>query len=209
VRVISGSARGRPLRSVESRAVRPTTDMVKGAIFSMLEAEAFKRGLAEPGYSGSAEGEEEIGGFPWNRVLDLYAGSGALGIECLSRGARTVEFVESDARAREVIRDNLTRTGLAGRAQVHGLKAESAVSTLPGPYDLILLDPPYSDASSSSVFQQLCASDLVTASTFIVLEHPRDREVPPACGQLRLLKTRFHGRTGISMYAARPQGSEQ
>jgi 16S rRNA (guanine966-N2)-methyltransferase len=202
MRVISGIARGQPLRSVESRAVRPTTDMVKGAIFSMLDAEAFKRGLAEPGYSAVAAEEED--GFPWKRVLDLYAGSGALGIECLSRGARHVDFVESDARAREVIRENLRRTRLTEWGQVHGLKTESAVSTFTGPYDLILLDPPYSDASSSSVFQQLCASDLVTASTFVVLEHSRDTEVPSECGQLLLLKTRHHGRTAISVYAAQP-----
>jgi 16S rRNA (guanine966-N2)-methyltransferase len=203
MRVISGIARGRPLRSVESRAVRPTTDMVKGAIFSMLDAEAFKRGLAEPGYAAAADEGES--GFPWQAVLDLYAGSGALGIECLSRGARHVDFVESDARAREVIRDNLKRTGLAERGQVHGLKVEAAVSTFTGPYDLILLDPPYNDAGSSSVFQQLCASNLVAASTFVVLEHPREREAPARCGQLLLLKSRHHGRTAISMYAAPPQ----
>lgn len=202
MRVIAGTARGRPLKSVESRAVRPTTDLVKGAIFSMLEAEAFKRGLAEPGYWAEPEAGES--GFPWKMVLDLYAGSGALGIECLSRGAGHVDFVEGDGRAREAIRENLRRTGLEARGQVHGLKAETAVSTFAGPYDLILLDPPYSDASSNSVFQQLCTSELVTASTFVVLEHPRERGAPAGCGSLLLLKSKHHGRTAISMYAARP-----
>jgi 16S rRNA (guanine966-N2)-methyltransferase len=79
MRIIAGIARGRPLRSVESPTVRPTSDKVKGAIFSILEAEAFKRGLVEPGYIARVEGGELA--FPWRRVLDLYAGSGALGIE--------------------------------------------------------------------------------------------------------------------------------
>lgn len=187
------------MRTTETRSVRPTTDMVKGAIFSMLESEAYKRGLAEPGYLAGAENGEQV--FPWRRVLDLYSGSGALGIECLSRGAGWVDFVESDARARAVIKDNLKRTGLEERAGVHGMRVEAAVSTFNRAYDLILLDPPYSASESESVFRQLCASALVSDSTFVVLEHSRGKDPPAACGPLALLKTRYHGGTGISVYA--------
>jgi len=200
MRVIAGSARGRPLRSVESPSVRPTSDKVKGAIFSMLEAEAYKRGLAEPGYL--AEAGEGEGGFPWRTVLDLYAGSGALGIEALSRGAESADFVEADPRARDAIAENLRRTGLGHKARIHGMRAETAISTFAGPYDLILLDPPYNDPTFDAVFCGLCHSTLVGVSTFVVLEHSRERSVPATCGPLVLLKTRFHGRTGISIYAA-------
>jgi 16S rRNA (guanine966-N2)-methyltransferase len=189
---------------VESDLVRPTSDKIKGVIFSMLEAEAFKRGLAEPGYL--AEAEEEGGAFPWPRVLDLYAGSGALGIEALSRGATRVDFVEADARAREALAENLKRTGLARKARIHGMKVEAAISTFRQAYDLILLDPPYGEPALESVFRQLCESALVGASTFVVLEHSRQREVPLRCGPLDLLKTRAHGSTGISIYAAGEQG---
>ncbi len=203
MRVIAGVARGRPLRSVESPTVRPTSDKVKGAIFSILESAAFKRGLVEPGYLARVE-EGELA-FPWKRVLDLYAGSGALGIEALSRGAETVDFVEADPRAREAIAQNLKKTGLGDRARVHGLKVETAISTFNVPYDLILLDPPYDDPAFASVFQRLCESALVGTHTFVVLEHSRQRAVEEGCGPLVLLKTRVHGRTGISVYAAGQQ----
>ena len=203
MRVIAGKAKGHPLRSIESGSVRPTADKVKGAIFSMLEAAAFKAGLVEPGYLGRVQ-EGELA-FPWRRVLDLYAGSGALGIEALSRGAEWVDFVEADPRAREAIAENLKRTGLAARARIHGMRAEAAISTFDHPYDLILMDPPYSDPAADLVFRQLCESALVGPGTYIVYEHSRQRAVPSGCGPLRLVKTRFHGRTGISLYAAGQQ----
>lgn len=203
MRVIAGVARGHPLKSIESPTVRPTADKVKGAIFSMLESTAFKRGLVEPGYLARVE-EGEMA-FPWRTVLDLYAGSGALGIEALSRGAESVDFVEADPRAREAISENLKHTRLAGRAWVHGMRAEAAVSTFKHPYDLILMDPPYDDPAAEKVFGQLCESALVGPSTYVVLEHSRQRAVPSSCGPLVLTKTRYHGRTGISIYAAGQQ----
>src|SRR3712207_3026775 len=97
MRVIAGLAKGRPLTAPRGLAVRPTTDKVKGAIFSMLEAWAFRRG--EEG--GGAPG------FPFRRVLDLYAGSGALAIEALSRGAEHADLVEPSSPARAAIQENL------------------------------------------------------------------------------------------------------
>lgn len=202
MRVIAGVARGRPLRSTESQSVRPTSDKVKGALFSMLEAEAFKRGLAEPGYLAGTEDGDGRPAFPWPRVLDLYAGSGALGIEALSRGAERVDFVEADARARGAIAENLRKTGLGSRAKVHPVRVETAISTFTQPYDLILLDPPYDEPALEAVLDGLCASPLVGDSSFVVLEHSRRRQPPARCGRLALLKTRFHGSTGISIYAS-------
>src|SRR5581483_11113215 len=106
MRVIAGSARGRPLRAPVSET-RPTADHVKEALFSMLEAEAMRRGF-EP-----EERDDELifaAALAWPTWLDLYAGSGALGIEALSRGAASADFVERDRAARSVIQTNLTRT---------------------------------------------------------------------------------------------------
>lgn len=200
MRVIAGIAKGHPLRSIESRSVRPTADKIKGAIFSMLESAAYRQGLVEPGYLSRVE-EGELA-FPWRSVLDLYAGSGALGIEALSRGAEAVDFVEADPRAREAIAENLKRTHLASRARVHAMRAEAAISTFNHPYDLILLDPPYNDPAAESAIRQLCESALVGPDSYLVLEHSRQRSVPSDCGPLTLVKTRFHGRTGISLYTA-------
>src|ERR671928_613887 len=102
MRVISGSARGRHLRA--AGATRPTADLIKGAIFSMLEALAYKRGF-EPDLDGNF-----AAGLAWPRVLDLFAGSGALGIEALSRGARWADFVEQDREAARAIAANLRST---------------------------------------------------------------------------------------------------
>ena len=118
VRVIAGLARGRPLPAPARAPTRPTADKIKGAIFSMLDAEALRRGF-EP----VADDEEHDGQFAaavaWPRVLELYAGSGALAIEALSRGAAHADLVESSADARRAIVANLEKTGLTERASVH------------------------------------------------------------------------------------------
>ena len=128
MRVIAGSARGRPLRAPASQRTRPTADKIKGVIFSMLEAEAYRRG-----FQPEPDDEEREGRFAaavaWPRVLELYAGSGALAIEALSRGAERADLVESESAARKVIAENLRRTGLDRRAAVHGTTSRAAVST--------------------------------------------------------------------------------
>lgn len=123
MRVIAGTARGRRLKAPPGAATRPTSDRVREALFSSLAAHV-----------------------PGARVLDLYSGSGALGIEALSRGAASAVLVERDARAAAVIAANLERTGLDGGATVLRTTAASA-SEAPtdGPFDLVLVDPPYAE----------------------------------------------------------------
>src|ERR1700737_3806621 len=104
MRVISGTARRRSLRAAAT--TRPTADLIKGAIFSMLEALAYKRGF-EPDEDGNL-----AAALAWPRALDLFAGSGGLGIEALSRGAQFAEFVEQDRDAARIIQSNLRTTGL-------------------------------------------------------------------------------------------------
>jgi 16S rRNA (guanine(966)-N(2))-methyltransferase RsmD len=192
VRVIAGTAKGRPLVAPKGTDIRPTTDKVKGAIFSMLVAEAFRR----------AEDAGQTEAFPYRRVLDLYAGSGALGIEALSRGAAHADFVEANPHVRTALRANLERTGLAARAAVHGFKAEIAVSTFTVPYDLILADPPYSDPTLPGLLEALGRSAILAEGALVVVEHARSTVLPLEAGALRLARTRHHGTTSISLYEA-------
>lgn len=132
-RVIAGTAGGRELRTPAGRGTRPTSDRVREALFSALEA--------RDALSGA-------------RVLDLYAGSGALGLEAASRGAAEVTLVESDRSAASVIRDNAARLGL--RASVLPVTVASALGGTARPLDLVFLDPPY-DLSEEALAADLAA----------------------------------------------------
>jgi 16S rRNA (guanine(966)-N(2))-methyltransferase RsmD len=196
MRVIAGSARGRPLRTPKAE-VRPTSDKVKGAIFSILEAEAMRRGFHPH------ERDDELlfaAAQAWPRWLDLYAGSGALGIEALSRGVGAVDFVERDATARSTIAQNLERTALAGRARVLNLTAERLFAAAEHRYDVVLLDPPYAEVEPGELLGRLAAARIVNSGGIVVLEHARGRSVPEHVGLLHQLRSRGHGKTSISVY---------
>ena len=179
MRVIAGRAKGRRLAGpAKGGATRPTSDLVRGAVFSALEAM----------------------GADLTRVLDLYAGSGALGIEALSRGAEWCDFVEKEARACASIRENLSRTGFDGQAKVHRAPVERASAQLSGPYTLILADPPYASAAAPAL-ERLAESGLVEAGrTVLVLEHSSREEGPERLGGLSQVKTLRHGDSAVSIY---------
>lgn len=180
MRVIAGSARGRPLRAPDVAGLRPTSDLVRGAIFDMV---------------GPFFGPEE-------RVLDLYAGTGALGIEALSRGAGWCDFVEQNRRCVTAIHHNLHTTGLAARAQVFAGSVSAAISRLQGPYTLVLLDPPYAQGIDAAVVAALLDRGLLTPDTVVVAEHAWRVPAPEGFGPLRRVKQRRHGDTAISLYCA-------
>jgi 16S rRNA (guanine966-N2)-methyltransferase len=197
VRVISGTARGRPLRAAEH--TRPTADLVKGAIFSMLEALAYKRGF-EPDEEGNL-----AAALAWPRALDLFAGSGGLGIEALSRGAQWVEFLETDRAAVKIIQANLRSTGFDERALVHVGSAQAGLRTVNGPIDLVFADPPY-DAGGvlQETIKALGASGVLLPTSAVIVEQAAKAEPPAAVGELPMSKTRRHGRTRITLYAVDP-----
>ena len=198
MRVIAGTARGRRLRA--SPATRPTADLIKGVIFSMLEALAYKRGY-EPDEEGTF-----AAALAWPRVLDLFAGSGALGIEALSRGAQHADFVEQDRAAARIIEENLRATGLAERAHVHLGLAQASLLRVRGPIDAVFADPPYREAAELlEVVDRLGASGLVSPSGVVVLEQSAAAEPPPEVGPLPLHHSRTHGRTRVALYAATAQ----
>jgi len=178
MRVTGGSLRGTPLLAPKGRDTRPTTDRVREAIFSIL-------------YSMDAD---------LSRVLDLYAGTGALAIEALSRGAESADLVERAGPVCAVIRKNLERARLSDRARVHCLDARRALGQLDGPYTTVFLDPPYADPQLEEVLEALGASSLIGAGGTIVLEHGHARTPPAAIGALALESDRRYGDTGVAFY---------
>jgi 16S rRNA (guanine966-N2)-methyltransferase len=180
MRVTGGSARGTPLLAPRGLGTRPTTDRVREAIFSIL-------------YSIDAD---------LSRVLDLYAGTGALAIEALSRGAEAADMVERAAPACAVIRRNLERTRQAERARLYCLDVRRALDQLAGPYSLVFLDPPYADPHTPEVLATLGASSLIGEGGTIVLEHAHARTPPPAIGPFPLASDRRYGDTGVAFYAS-------
>lgn len=179
MRVIGGSARGRTLRGPKSPRTRPTSDLLRGAIFSMLEAR----------------------GAEFSRVLDLYAGTGALGIEALSRGAESADFVERDRAMCAVIDANLVLSGLRANARVYCASLPAALNRLAGPYGLIFVDPPYDAAGRADPLAGIC-DGLVDENSTIVYEHDRRTIPPEACGPLGRIVTRAHGSSAFSLYRA-------
>jgi len=191
MRVIAGSAKGHHLKSPPGKATRPTSDKIKGSLFAMLES-----------YCGLENA----------RVLDLYAGTGALAIEALSRGAAWADLVEESRSVCAVIRENLAHTKCAERAAVHCMPVHTALASpyfTEGPaYDIILLDPPYADPNIASIMDALADSSLVGEHTVVVLEHARRFDVRPAYGRLRLVKTRCHGDTCLSIFSRQDVGGQ-
>jgi len=178
MRVIAGRAKGHHLKVPKGTGTRPATDLVRGAIFSILETMA---------------GD-------WSRVLDLFSGSGALGIEALSRGAGWVDFVEQEPRCCSIIRQNLERTKLAGQAHVYCCSVAKALSFLEEEYNIILMDPPYADESIGETIQQLAASQLVGKESIVVVTHSPHLTLGSSYPPLTMLKERRHGDSCIAIY---------
>ncbi|MBI2853834.1 MAG: 16S rRNA (guanine(966)-N(2))-methyltransferase RsmD [Chloroflexi bacterium] len=178
MRIISGEARGHTIRVPHSAATRPSTDIVRSAVFSMLESM----------------------GLDWSRVLDLYAGSGALGLEALSRGAEWADFVDHEQRCCTVIRQNIDELGFAGRARVYCIKVSKALSFLDSEYGIIFMDPPYADESLPSVLEQMANTKMVGKNTALVVLHSARRPLLDQYGPLYRVKDRRHGDTSISVY---------
>jgi 16S rRNA (guanine966-N2)-methyltransferase len=178
MRVITGKAKGHRLKFPKGTRTRPATDLVRGAIFSILE--------------NIAEG--------WAQVLDLFSGSGALGLEALSRGAGWVDFVESEPRCCGIIKENLEKTKLSAQARVYCYSATKALALLNKEYDIILMDPPYSDRSIGNFITELANSRLVGAKTTVMVTHSPHLPLSQNYATLSLVKEHRHGDSCISIY---------
>jgi 16S rRNA (guanine(966)-N(2))-methyltransferase RsmD len=178
MRVIAGKVKGHRLKAPKRTATRPATDLVRGAIFSILETTTSN----------------------WARVLDLFSGSGALGIEALSRGAGWVDFVEWEPRCCSIIKENLEKTKLTTQAHIYCCSVAKALSFLDQEYGIILMDPPYSDSSIGSTIEQLATSKLVGTETIVVVTHSPHLTLDSSYATLRALKERRHGDSCITVY---------
>lgn len=186
MRIIGGERRGYQLRGPAGRFTRPMADKVKGAVFSMLDS---------LGVDGA-------------RVLDLYAGTGGIGIEALSRWAEQADFVEQNAAAAAVVRANLAHTQYDPVSHLY----QEAVSTFlaraernpaaVAPYDVIFMDPPYADPELLATLERIGNSPLVNSATVLVIGHWPRITLPEEAGRLRRLRERCHGDSCFSIYEA-------
>ena len=180
MRVITGSARGRRLQTLEGNDVRPTTDKVKEALFSIVQFELEGR-----------------------RVLDLFAGSGQLGIEALSRGADSCVFIDASKKAIEIVRQNLAATGLARRASVIHGDALRYLQTSRDRFDVAFLDPPYGTGTLQRALVLL--PPLMRRSGVIVCEAPKGEALPQTAGDFQIWRTYQYSKVTLTVYRGAPQ----
>jgi 16S rRNA (guanine(966)-N(2))-methyltransferase RsmD len=190
MRVIAGEHGGRRLLTLPGRALRPTLDRVRESLFSIL-------------------GDDVEGA----RALDLFAGTGALGIEALSRGAASALFVDADARALAVLRKNLAALGLERRARAQQAKLPRALKTLlrAGPaFDIIFADPPYRTSLARETIELLAAAPWFPGWRCVVVETEKEadvtRWVERAAGARVSVDRRVYGDTAISLLRPAPDG---
>jgi 16S rRNA (guanine(966)-N(2))-methyltransferase RsmD len=177
MRVITGSARGRRLKELEGMETRPTTDRVKEGLFNILQFDIEGR-----------------------RVLDLFAGTGQLGIECLSRGAASAVFVDRRSDAVKLIRENLKVTELEKNATVISGDSMEYLKSLKEKFDLIFLDPPYGTGLVQSAVSQIAGFDILSPHGIIVAEHPAGKVLPVLPAPYRLHKTYRYGKIGMTIF---------
>jgi 16S rRNA (guanine966-N2)-methyltransferase len=181
MRVIAGAFKGRVLAPVKG-CTRPTGAKVREAIFNIL-------------------GPAVVGA----RVLDLFAGTGALGIEALSRGAREAVFVEDHPEALKGLRRNLEQLGLGSRTVVLALPVAAALRKLSGGgerIDLVFLDPPYGRDTAAATLAVLGEGELLAPQALVVAEHSKREQLPEECGRLQQQDLRRYGDTQVAIYVA-------
>ncbi len=178
MRVITGIARGRRLQTVDGNDVRPTTDNVKEAVFSIIQFYIDGR-----------------------TFLDAFSGSGQMGIEALSRGAKRAVFVDSERHSINVIRKNLEATGLSASASVVNSDTISFLSSVNEGFDIAYLDPPYKTGLLQAAMSKL--PRVMNKSGIIICEHPADEELTEEFGGFVLKKSRRYGKISIEIYSHR------
>lgn len=175
MRVITGSARGMTLKTLDGTDVRPTTDKVKEAVFSAIQFEIEGR-----------------------RVLDLFAGSGQLGIEALSRGALHATFVDADKNAVKIVKENLEKTRLLANASVAQTDALAFLTMTDKVFDIAFLDPPYGKGLLQKALAKV--GERIAEGGLVVCEHPFGEELEDAYGELTRQKEYKYSKTAVTVY---------
>ncbi len=182
MRIIAGTAGGRRIKAPPGQGTRPTTDRVREALFSRLES--------------------RLDGLDGVRVLDLFSGSGALGLEALSRGAAGAVMVERDRRCAALIKQNARDLGLAQEARVLAMAAGKALELLAGEgarFGLVLADPPY-DLDPGPTMARLAVGDLLQPGGLVCLEHGKKRDLSEPPPGLELVKRKTYGDSVLSLF---------
>jgi 16S rRNA (guanine966-N2)-methyltransferase len=185
LRVIAGSAKGRALKAVPGMNTRPTTDKVKEAIFSMIG----------PYFDGG-----------W--ALDLFAGTGGLGIEALSRGVERAVFVDLEQSSVNVIKQNVQAAGFPERAEIYRNESSRAVKALAKrgrPFGIVFLDPPYRMKEMDILMKELAERGLLEAGAVIVVEHDAGHRYPETIEDFEQMKCSQYGDTAVTIYHYRPK----
>ncbi len=175
MRVITGIAKGRRLKTLEGNDVRPTTDKVKEAIFSSIQFD-----------------------IEHAHVLDLFAGSGQLGIEAISRGAKNAVFVDLNPHAIETVKENLSSTNLAENATVVRADCFSFIASTDKVFDIAFLDPPYRDGILEKTLSAV--TGVMSENGIIVCERPLDIRLPEVVGSFYETKQLKFGKILVSVY---------
>ena len=178
MRIIAGTSKGRRLSTPKNHSLRPTSDRAKESIFNVLGKDI--------------EGKV---------ILDLFAGTGNLGIEALSRGAKKTIFVEKERQALRLIRKNLARCGLSGQSEILPVDADRAIAILKqraDSFDLIMMDPPYEKGWLQKIFKKLNSHPIYRRDSILVIEHGRHESLPPFMDRWNLIRQRRMGDTVIS-----------
>lgn len=183
VRIVSGKKGRQRLRAVPGQGTRPTSAKVREAIFNILWAR----------------------GFACRRVLDLYAGTGALGLEALSRGAESAVFVDKDRRVIKVIEENVVTLGYVANAQLICQTVTGWLKNPPAaPYDCVFMDPPYASDDVEKCME-LLAAGWVAQGGVIVLDHSSKRAVPETWFGFARIQQRQYGGTTVSLFVPAPE----
>ena len=177
LRVVAGDFGGRPLKTLEGKTTRPTTDKVKGAIFNMIG----------PFFDGG-------------RVLDLFSGSGSLAIEAISRGMSSAVLVEKDRRAQAVIQENIKMTKSEEQFQLLKMDAARALTQLTGQFDLVLLDPPYAKEQIVANITQLEEQGLLSEEVMLACETDKGVDLPEEVSNFGIWKQKTYGISKVTVY---------
>jgi 16S rRNA (guanine(966)-N(2))-methyltransferase RsmD len=177
MRIISGRERGRRLRTLEGEHTRPTSEKVKEALFSIIQFEIEGR-----------------------RVLDLFAGSGQLGLEALSRGARECVFVENDRQAMQIVKENAEKCRLAAESKFLQVDYTTALKRTDEKYDIIIIDPPYKSDFYIKALELISGFDILGINGIILVESDVELELPETAGKLLKGREYQYGRTKLTIY---------
>lgn len=185
MRVIAGQLRGRKLESLDGRNIRPTSDRVKESLFNIL-------------------GDCVID----SAFLDLFGGTGSIGIEAISRGAKLTVFVDDSIKSIEVLRSNLDRLDVNKNSEVYNTDYLTAISRLHKDqryFDLIFIDPPYSLGMAQNSLEAINKNDILKPNGIIIVEHDEKDEMPQTVGRLNLHRQKKYGKTKLSFYTFKPE----